>query len=120
MNFSAPIKLSKGSSSDTILGAPAGYWLDLREVHPVAEAKLLKLPMLILQGGRDYQVTQADFDTWNSGLHNSPNASFKLYPKLNHLFVAGEGKSSPQDYELPGHVAEQVVNDIAEWVLKQK
>jgi dienelactone hydrolase len=110
---------AEASSSTAVFGAPAGYWLDLREVHSVAEAKLLKQPLLILQGGRDYQVTEVDFDAWKHGLHDSPDVSFKLYPKLNHLFVAGQGKSTPEEYERGGHVAEEVVLDIADWVLKK-
>src|SRR5215472_16619851 len=34
---------------------PASYWLDLRDYHPVAVAEALKIPILILQGGRDFQ-----------------------------------------------------------------
>jgi hypothetical protein len=32
--------------------------------------------------------------------------------------MAGEGKSTPSEYERPGHVAESVIADIAEWILK--
>lgn len=108
------------SSSAMLLGAPAAYWLDLRAHDPVAEARALKQPLLILQGGRDYQVTQTEFDDWKKGLGASATVSFKLYPKLNHLFVAGEGKSVPDEYEKAGNVAESVVEDIADWVLKTR
>jgi dienelactone hydrolase len=107
------------SSGEIILRAPPSYWLNLHQHDPVAEAKLLKQPLLILQGGRDYQVTEVDFAAWKSGLANSKNVSFKFYPKLNHLFVSGDGKSSPEEYERGGHVAEEVINDIADWVLKK-
>ncbi len=46
--------------SDLPFGMPAAYWLDLRGYDPVATAARLTTPMLILQGGRDYQVTVAD------------------------------------------------------------
>lgn len=108
------------SSSILLLGAPPAYWLDLHAHDPVAEAKLLKQPLLILQGGRDYQVTVAQFEDWKKGLAGSTNATFKLYPDLNHLFISGEGKSAPQEYEKEGHVAEEVVSDIASWVLKSQ
>ena len=41
------------------LGAPAAYWLDLRDYNPARSPPLGK-PMLILQGGRDYQATVDD------------------------------------------------------------
>jgi dienelactone hydrolase len=106
------------SSSTIWLGGPAAYWLDLRAHDPVAGAKELKQRMLFLQGGRDYQVTQSNFDDWKKGLGASSNVTFKLYPELNHLFVAGEGKSRPEEYEKAGNVAQTVVSDIADWVLK--
>jgi dienelactone hydrolase len=106
------------NSSKMLLNAPPAYWLDLRAHDPVAEAKSLKQPLLILQGGRDYQVTPAQFDDWKKGLEGSPQVTFKLYPELNHLFVAGKGKSTPQEYEKGGYVAEEVVSDIADWILK--
>ena len=41
-------------------GVPAPYWLDLRDYDPVAVAAGLPQPMLLVQGGRDYQATVAD------------------------------------------------------------
>jgi len=106
------------SSSEVILGAPATYWLDLRSYDPLATARKLKQPLLILQGGRDYQVTRTDFDGWKAGLEGHTNVSFKLYPDLNHLFIAGTGQSTPEEYEQAGHVAGSVVTDIALWMRK--
>jgi uncharacterized protein len=108
------------SSSEMILGAGAAYWLDLRSYDQVATAKALKQPLLILQGARDYQVTEADFDGWKKGLGSRANVTYKLYPDLNHLFMTGVGKSTPAEYEKPGHVAEAVVSDIAAWIQKQR
>ena len=41
---------------------------------------------------------------------------FKSYPKLNHFFIEGEGKSTPSEYDKVGHVAEYVIEDIAGWI----
>jgi fermentation-respiration switch protein FrsA (DUF1100 family) len=71
---------------------------------------------LILQGERDYQVTMGDFQRWKAALPSKQNVAFKSYPKLNHLFVEGNGKSAPAEYDVPGHVAEDVINDIANWI----
>jgi dienelactone hydrolase len=104
------------SSSTVLLGAPPCYWLDLRQHDTLAIARGLKQPLLILQGERDYQVTLVDFGQWKDALGAQPEVSFKLYPKLNHLFIAGEGRSTPDEYDKPDHVAEEVVTDIAEWI----
>jgi hypothetical protein len=103
-------------SSDLPLGIPAAYWLDLRGYVPAEAAKTLTQPMLILQGGRDYQVTTADFDLWKTALSPRANVQFKFYPDLNHLFITGQGPSTPSEYQVSGHVSEQVINDIAAWI----
>ncbi len=99
-----------------LLGAPPEYWLDLKDYDPPEVARKLLRPMLILQGGRDYQVTLADFQGWKDALSSRQNVELKLYPRLNHLFVEGEGKSTPAEYRQPGHVAKAVIDDIAEWI----
>ncbi len=75
--------------------------------------------MLILQGERDYQATMEDFSGWKSALGDRKNVVFKTYPKLNHLFIAGEGKILPAEYMRPGRVDQTVIEDIAAWVKAQ-
>ena len=106
------------TSSTYVLGAPPRYWLDLRGYVPARAAQDLKCPLLILQGGRDYQATVADYEIWQENLKGKPSVTFKLYPALNHLFISGEGKCTPAEYEKPGHVAAEVVRDIAQWISK--
>lgn len=103
-------------ASKVVLHAPVSYWRDLRGYSPTAAAKHLTQPLLILQGERDYQVTMKDFDAWKAALAGRKNVTLKSYPSLNHLFVAGKGKSRPEEYSYPGHVAQEVVDDIAAWV----
>ncbi len=103
-------------SQENLLGAPPEYWLDLRSYNPAQTAKKVRQPMLILQGGRDYQVTEDDFDGWKNAISSRPDVEFKFYPKLNHLFIEGKGKSTPPEYSQAGHVAKYVIDDIASWI----
>ena len=99
------------------LNRPAAYWLDLRDYRPAEVAKTLNMPMLVMQGGLDYQVSPTkDFEGWKTALAGKSNATFKFYPNLFHLFMTGQGTPSPQDYNLAGHVSQDVVDDIANWV----
>src|ERR1017187_9009183 len=107
-----------GPPSGVILGAPVSYWLDLRSYFPLEAARSLGRPLLILQGERDYQVSMADFAGWKKELGGRPGVALKSHPTLNHLFAAGEGRSTPAEYEKPGHVAAEVVEDIAAFVKK--
>ncbi len=99
-----------------VFGAPASYWVDLRGFKPAEAARAITRPLLVIHGDRDYQVTTADFDAWKAALKGHSNVTFKSYPGLNHLFMPGEGKPSPQEYERPQHIAANVLDDIATWV----
>jgi uncharacterized protein len=105
-------------SATSIGGAPASYWLDLRGYDPPSAAKALTQPLLVLQGERDYQVTMAELEKWKASLAGRRTVTFHTYPSLNHLFIAGTGKSVPAEYQTPGHVADPVVTDIAAWILR--
>jgi len=100
------------------LGVPAGYWLDLRGYQPSETAKNLKMPMLILRGERDYQVTTADFEGWQKSLSVRADVEFKSYPKLNHFFIEGKGEITPAEYDLAGNIPAYVIEDIAAWVMR--
>lgn len=98
------------------LGLPASYWRSTDAVDPVAEARQVALPMLVLQGARDIQVVDADWQRWRGGFHDDAKVEFKLYEKLNHLGIAGEGEGSLAEYGTPGHVDAQLIGDVATWI----
>jgi dienelactone hydrolase len=104
--------------SELPLNVYPAYWLDLRGYHPEEIAKGLQQQMLILQAEGDYQVTMEDFQNWKNALSERITVQFKSYPGLSHLFMPFEGgeKSTPTSYTVPGHVVEEVVQDIAEWI----
>jgi dienelactone hydrolase len=104
-------------SNDLPLGLSARYWMDLRDYDPVAVAAMLSIPLFILQGGRDYQVTVGDDLTgWQTGLADRRDVTIRVYDADDHLFFPGSGPSKPADYEAPQHVDRQVVADIADWL----
>jgi dipeptidyl aminopeptidase/acylaminoacyl peptidase len=100
---------------EMILGAGRAYWEDLASYDQMDVASSLKVPILILQGERDYQVTMEDFDLWKKAL-SGRTAKFYSYPTLNHMMIEGESPSTPQEYTLPGHLAQDVVDDIVDWI----
>ncbi len=106
------------NTADSLLpfGVPATYWLDLQRYDPLKAVVRIRKPLLILQGGRDYQVTMKDYKGWKQALKNRSNATFALFPSLNHLFISGKGKSIPGEYENPGHVSVKVIHKISNWI----
>jgi fermentation-respiration switch protein FrsA (DUF1100 family) len=110
------VKMLNISLGEDVLGAPKAYWADLATYDPVVTAQSLHIPLLILQGKRDYQVTMTDFARWNETFFGNVSVTLKTYPTLNHLFITGTGTPSYNEYLIEGHVAEEVVADIAAWI----
>ncbi|MCL1892857.1 MAG: hypothetical protein FWG02_01305 [Holophagaceae bacterium] len=110
------LDLKSDTPDNELLGWPATFWLDLRGYDSAISLRQGKRPTLVLQGEADAQVTMEDFEVWKK---NYPEATFKSFPKLNHLFMYVEGKSTGEEYFLPGQrVAPEVITTIAEWILK--
>lgn len=108
------LKLAK--AEDLPLNIDSHYWQSLVKYNQLQVAKKLKQPILVLQGERDYQVTMSDFNLWKQNLKENTKNQFISYPSLNHLFMKGEGKSSPDEYEKQNNVDEKVIRDIADWI----
>jgi uncharacterized protein len=109
-------------SGERIMNAGVRYWLDLRGYNPPEMAKKIERPIFVIQGERDYQVTAAkDFANWKAALGGRPEVTFKLYPKLNHLFLEGQGLPNPGEYTMSvGHIPAAVIDDLAGWILNPR
>lgn len=99
------------------LGLPKEFWEFLRTYNAAKTASALSCPILVLQGGRDYQVTMDDHRLWTMTLAIKPHAQLKVYPKLNHILQEGDGKSTPTEYynearPVPAYVAEDIAGFI--------
>lgn len=105
------------SSLNLPLNLQASYWKSLMDYNQVNEIKTVGARVLILQGERDYQVTMEDFNLWKKALKTHVNVDFKSYSKLNHLFLEGEGKSYPAEYQIESNIPPYVIKDISNWIL---
>ena len=102
----------------TSVGAPvpSDYFLDLRGYNPPKVAQSLEIPMFILQGERDVQVSMTDFNNWKMALSARKNVVLKSYPGVNHMFIPVNGPATGEEYDQPGHVESDVIEDVASWV----
>lgn len=108
--------LKKAEAKDLPLNLSSFYWQSIKKYDQLKTAKKVKQPILVLQGERDYQVLMTDFNLWKKELEVNPKNKFKSYEKLNHLFIKGEGKPNPGEYDNQGNVEHTVILDILEFV----
>ena len=77
-------------------------------------------PVLVMQGDGDFHVSvEEDFNEYKRILQNHSDATFQLYPGINHVFmptVYGDIKKAKKEYSKPQHVEGYVIDDIAEWI----
>ncbi len=98
------------------MGLSARYWRSVDAVDPVAEAKAIRQPMLLLQGGRDLQVMSADWLRWQRAFADTPRVTFAYHRTLNHLGMHEREPGSLHSYEVPGKVSAELIDDIALWI----
>jgi dienelactone hydrolase len=108
--------LSDKTPKGMLMGASATYWKSVLNYNQAIIAKSLKIPVLIMNGARDYQVTEKEFNAWKKELAGKSNVQYMLYPKLNHLFLEGNRRSEPAEYELPGHIPQYVIDDLSKFI----
>jgi esterase/lipase len=113
-------KLGTMKPDSLILQLPASYWIDLNNYDQVATAKKLSQRIMVIQGGMDFQVSDADYKLWTAALGKKSNASLKFYPELNHPLTVQTAKGTAEQYRTPANVSEVVINDLATWIKASK
>ncbi|MGH8054041.1 MAG: alpha/beta hydrolase [Stenotrophomonas sp.] len=114
----AAIATVRRDPTATLMNLPGSFWQQLEQVDPVADVRNSGLPVLLLQGGRDFQVVDAEWQLWKKGLQGE-RYRFHHYPALNHLGITSNGKGGMAEYEQAGHVDAALINDIASWIKAQ-
>jgi dienelactone hydrolase len=100
-----------------VLAATAGYYYEIDALDPIETIKKLNIPVLILQGGADYESTIDDYMTFMNSLWTSLNVYFQLLPDLDHYFMRVEReKSTPDDYYEFRHVDLELVESLFSWI----
>jgi dienelactone hydrolase len=114
------VRSDAAADNEMILFAPARYWRELIRLDIPKALSQIRIPILVLQGGKDVQVRKEDFDLIRKSLSGSgiPNHDFVWMPEVNHLFMEVAGDPSGAEYGKPGHVQKEAVDRIVAWVNK--
>lgn len=102
---------------DAVMGYPASYWFSMNEIDNFALAGNLSIPVLVLQGDADFQVSaEIDYPIWREAMGEGPHVTYKLYEGLNHLMIKTNGKRDETEYDTAGKVEQTVIDDIANFI----
>lgn len=95
--------------------ATAGYWKTFIDYKIDEDIKYMTQPTLVLNGDRDYQVPFEEVELWRQVL-NKDKSEFQIFKGLNHLMIKGEGEPNPQEYYKQGHVDDEVIKRILDFL----
>jgi fermentation-respiration switch protein FrsA (DUF1100 family) len=88
---------------------------------PLVTARLVKQPVLLLQGATDHQITPEQGDTLRAALTASGNRDVILrkFPATNHLFV-NDPSGAPGGYGQlkDARVRKEVLGALADWAVR--
>lgn len=105
---------------EVFFNAFSGWYLkDERSVDYQQLLDELQLPLLIIQGGKDWQVKREEgLLAWQALLGDSPDVAYKEYADMTHLLFDLQQASTgtAKDYAPPQPVSDQLIADIANWV----
>ncbi len=95
-------------------------WLTFFGAHdPIATARKVKVPVLLLQGGDDQQVIAAEAPLLEKAFRAGGNrdVTMRVFPELNHLFIRQPGGNPAGYATLPTHLASAEVLGVAvDWI----
>ena len=97
------------------------YFKEMGKKTAVDYLKETDKPVLIMQGGKDFQVlVSEDFESFREQLHDRSNVEYRLYDELNHIFVKGiynDILKAGKEYKVEQHIGAEVLDDIAAFIM---
>ncbi|HYR06340.1 MAG TPA: hypothetical protein VEQ60_01150 [Longimicrobium sp.] len=114
-------RMADPATPDTalVLGLPLAYWRGSDPVQGMREMETMLAGggrALVVQGGRDYLVTDVDFGLWQQRFAGRQGITLRRYADLNHLMQPGVGKMLPVEYNERRLVSQDLLQDVAEWI----
>lgn len=93
------------------------YLKELLNLEPAEELGKVGVPILLIQGEQDFQVTTQDLEALKNA---KPDADVKLYQNMNHVLkVVKTPQENQASYSDPDFRLEpSLPGDIAEWIMK--
>ncbi len=108
--------------ADAFMSRQIPYLVQARQLDPLAIARRVRQPVLIVQGALDRQVSAGQADTLGAAIHAAGNrdVTVRVFPGLNHLFLvspSGTGAGSEYATLTDVQVPEAVLDTIADWLV---
>ena len=98
------------------MGLPKSYLDYLYKFNSIDNLKKSDKPILLVNGGTDYQVTEKDFNIWKNKLSHKKNVKLIYLKDLNHIFAKKDRMSVPEDYNNYSPIAPILFDELFNWI----
>ena len=98
-----------------VMFSSAAYLKEWDEVNAPRTLRALGLPVLVMRGQKDVQVTYQDYVLLAKAATFAGSKAVE-FAGLNHLMMEVAEESTGDEYLRPGHVASVVADTIAKWI----
>jgi uncharacterized protein len=114
-------RMEDAATPDTavVLGRPMSYWRAVPPGRAMADVEALLAGgrrVMVVHGGRDYLVTDADFEAWRRRFDGRPGIVLRRYADLNHMMQPGTGRMTPAEYNQRRLVSRALLADMAAFI----
>lgn len=103
----------------TLLNMPADFWRSLMQHDNVAALRDVRVPVLVLQGERDAQLSRKDFDLLTAAVPRDKLES-QYFNGLDHIFAPAPDGGDGSEILIGTHVAGDVIDRIRTWLEKHR
>ena len=94
---------------DTLVESDAKYF----------STKNTTIPLLFLQGDKDFETPLKYFEKWQSLLTGRAHTAYHQYKQLGHYLFTGTTEPSARDYDAKNSVSSGVFTDVANWCVQE-
>jgi hypothetical protein len=98
-----------------VMGLPASYWRSLMARDNIAALHDVKVPVLVLQGARDVQVSKQDYDLVTAAVPPD-KLETQYFTGLDHIFIPAPEGANGSEMLIGSRVADEVINRIGAWL----
>jgi fermentation-respiration switch protein FrsA (DUF1100 family) len=102
-----------------VMGLPASYWRSLMARDNIAALRDVKVPVLVLQGARDVQVSKQDYDLVTAAVPTD-KLETQYFTGLDHIFIPAPEGANGSEMLIGSRVADEVINRIGAWLEKHQ
>ncbi|HLJ28133.1 MAG TPA: alpha/beta hydrolase [Candidatus Angelobacter sp.] len=106
-------------NSVMVLGLPASYWRSLMARDVIPALHNVKVPLLVLQGDRDAQVSRQDYELVIAAVPTN-RLDAEYFTGLDHIFIPAPEGANGSEMVIGSRVADQVINRITAWLEKHE